>query len=84
MRVSRDPTFALVAMLWHPLYSWDEALENLYGQICSLVPTFIHHSNLNFSHSDSAGGDCYEDPRYGFKQRTAHNSGTFIGKPTSV
>lgn len=37
MRRSYDPTFALLILLWHALYSWDEALEQLYEHICSMV-----------------------------------------------
>lgn len=34
---SPDPTFVLLTFLWHAMYGWDEALENLYEHICSLV-----------------------------------------------
>jgi len=34
---SKDPTFLLVAILWHALYAWDEALEVLYSHVCYLV-----------------------------------------------
>lgn len=30
---SRDPTFILLTILWHALYSWDEALSCLYEHI---------------------------------------------------
>jgi hypothetical protein len=36
-RKSIDPTFLLVAILWHAMYAWDEALESLYSHICYLV-----------------------------------------------
>ena len=36
-RDSNDPTFLLVALLWHALYAWDEALETLYLHIYTLV-----------------------------------------------
>ena len=34
---SNDPTFLLVAIFWHVLYAWDEALETLYLHIYTLV-----------------------------------------------
>jgi len=34
---SQDPTFVLLTFIWHAMYAWDEALENLYEHICSLV-----------------------------------------------
>lgn len=34
---SPDPTFVLLTYLWHAMYGWDEALEDLYVHICSLV-----------------------------------------------
>ncbi|KAF5350698.1 hypothetical protein D9756_008758 [Leucocoprinus leucothites] len=36
-----DPTFLLLTFLWHALYAWDEALENLYSHICSLEMAII-------------------------------------------
>ncbi|KAF8153225.1 hypothetical protein B0H34DRAFT_722697 [Crassisporium funariophilum] len=33
---SSDPTFVLLILLWHAIYSWDEALEDLYTHICFL------------------------------------------------
>jgi len=34
---SQDPTLVLLTFIWHAMYAWDEALENLYEHICSLV-----------------------------------------------
>ena len=34
---SQDPTLVLLLFIWHTIYAWDEALENLYDHICSLV-----------------------------------------------
>jgi hypothetical protein len=34
---SPDPTFVLLTFVWHAMYAWDEALEDLYEHICSLV-----------------------------------------------
>jgi len=33
----KDPTFVLLAFIWHTLYAWDEALEHLYAHICKIV-----------------------------------------------
>jgi hypothetical protein len=37
---SPDPTFVLLAFIWHAMYAWDEALEDLYAHICHLVSVF--------------------------------------------
>jgi len=34
---SQDPTLVLLTFIWHTMNAWDEALENLYDHICSLV-----------------------------------------------
>ncbi|KAJ7439283.1 hypothetical protein B0H11DRAFT_2356366 [Mycena galericulata] len=34
--IATDPTFVLLALLWYPLYAFDEALQALYDHICSL------------------------------------------------
>ncbi|KAJ7243048.1 hypothetical protein C8J57DRAFT_1452471 [Mycena rebaudengoi] len=34
--IATDPTFVLLALLWYPLYAFDEALEALYVHICWL------------------------------------------------
>src|SRR5882762_1319268 len=34
---SNDPTFMLLIILWHAIYSWDEALSSLYTHVQSLV-----------------------------------------------
>ncbi|KAJ7474461.1 hypothetical protein B0H11DRAFT_2282291 [Mycena galericulata] len=36
--IGTDPTFVLLALLWYPLYAFDESLQALYDHICSLVP----------------------------------------------
>ena len=38
---SQDPTLVLLTFIWHAMYAWDEALENLYEHICSLVSCAI-------------------------------------------
>ncbi|KAK7052405.1 hypothetical protein R3P38DRAFT_3306138 [Favolaschia claudopus] len=34
--ISSDPSFVLLALLWYPLYAFDEALDALYSHICWL------------------------------------------------
>jgi hypothetical protein len=34
---TNDPTFLLLTILWHAIYSWDEALSSLYAHVQSLV-----------------------------------------------
>jgi len=34
---STDPTFLLLAILWYPLYAWDESFESLHNHVSSLV-----------------------------------------------
>ncbi|KAJ7512343.1 hypothetical protein B0H11DRAFT_478791 [Mycena galericulata] len=34
--IGTDPTFALLALLWYPLYAFDESLQALYDHICWL------------------------------------------------
>ncbi|KAJ7654800.1 hypothetical protein B0H17DRAFT_1021771 [Mycena rosella] len=34
--ISSDPTFILLALLWYPIYAFDESLEALYLHICWL------------------------------------------------
>jgi hypothetical protein len=43
-RKTIDPTFALLSILWHALYAWDEALENLYVHFCCLVRIMFWHN----------------------------------------
>uniref|UniRef100_A0A8H8CID2 Uncharacterized protein n=1 Tax=Psilocybe cubensis TaxID=181762 RepID=A0A8H8CID2_PSICU len=38
---SADSTFVLLAFVWHAMYGWDEALENLYDHICTLESRVI-------------------------------------------
>jgi hypothetical protein len=42
---SSDPTFLLLATIWHALYAWDEALEALYEHFCSLEATLMREKN---------------------------------------
>jgi hypothetical protein len=37
---SPDPTFLLLTFVWHAMYAWDEALEDLYAHIGQLVSPF--------------------------------------------
>ncbi|KAF5325049.1 hypothetical protein D9619_009601 [Psilocybe cf. subviscida] len=43
---SPDPTFVLLTFIWHAMYAWDEALENLYSHICSLETRVITTSEM--------------------------------------
>ncbi|KAF9530553.1 hypothetical protein CPB83DRAFT_850531 [Crepidotus variabilis] len=43
---SPDPTFLLLTFVWHAVYAWDEALENLYTHICSLETRVISTSEM--------------------------------------
>ncbi|EAU84063.2 hypothetical protein CC1G_06925 [Coprinopsis cinerea okayama7 len=46
---SDDPTFVLLTYIWHALYAWDEALENLYTHICNLETHVINTSEMNLT-----------------------------------
>ena len=46
-QVSPDPTFILLVFIWHALYAWDEALQDLYAHICSLVCNLLRPSRIN-------------------------------------
>jgi len=46
-QVSPDPTFVLLVFIWHALYAWDEALQDLYTHICSLVCILLRPSRLD-------------------------------------
>ncbi|KAF8902609.1 hypothetical protein CPB84DRAFT_1678779 [Gymnopilus junonius] len=43
---STDPTFVLLTFVWHAMYAWDEALENLYEHICSLETRVISTAEM--------------------------------------
>jgi hypothetical protein len=44
---SKDPTFVLLLMLWHPLSAWDIALDALYQHFVSLVRCSAGFDYLN-------------------------------------
>ncbi|KAF8236168.1 hypothetical protein L208DRAFT_1253151 [Tricholoma matsutake] len=48
-RASPDPTFILLTFLWHAIYAWDEALEDLYTHISHLESNVISTSNMTLS-----------------------------------
>lgn len=79
-REANDPTFALLPILWHPLYSWDEALENLYGHICYLVSQTHSLRNPHSYNNVTPGSDRYPDSRYDIEHGTAHHTGPSPGK----
>ncbi|KDR77305.1 hypothetical protein GALMADRAFT_440828 [Galerina marginata CBS 339.88] len=43
---SPDPTFVLLTFIWHAVYAWDQALENLYSHICFLETRVINTSEM--------------------------------------
>ncbi|KAG6828451.1 hypothetical protein H0H92_007936 [Tricholoma furcatifolium] len=47
---SPDPTFVLLTFVWHALYAWDEALEDLYNHICWLESKVISTSDVVLTH----------------------------------
>ncbi|KDQ18346.1 hypothetical protein BOTBODRAFT_104166 [Botryobasidium botryosum FD-172 SS1] len=46
---SKDPTFVLLALLWSALYSWDEALENLYAHFCLLEEKVMDTNDMEIT-----------------------------------
>ncbi|KAF7377803.1 hypothetical protein MSAN_00203700 [Mycena sanguinolenta] len=44
--ISSDPTFVLLALLWYPLYAFDEALDALYSHICWLEGRVINTTDM--------------------------------------
>ncbi|KAF6751710.1 hypothetical protein DFP72DRAFT_1172115 [Ephemerocybe angulata] len=46
---SADPTFVLLIYIWHAMYSWDQAMENLYSHICYLESQVIKTSQLHIT-----------------------------------
>ncbi|KAG1883344.1 hypothetical protein F4604DRAFT_285195 [Suillus subluteus] len=38
---SKDPTFFFLAILWYPLYAWDESFELLYTHVSELESTVL-------------------------------------------
>jgi len=46
---SSDPTFVLLTFLWHAMYAWDEALENLYTHICTLETQVIETNQMSLT-----------------------------------
>lgn len=44
-----DPTFTFLTILWHALYSWDQALEQLYAHISDLEAKVIRTNDTTLS-----------------------------------
>jgi len=44
-----DPTFLLLIFIWHAMYAWDEALQNLYEHICVLETDVIRTSSMDLT-----------------------------------
>ncbi|KAJ7653276.1 hypothetical protein DFH06DRAFT_1205186 [Mycena polygramma] len=47
--ISSDPTFVLLALLWYPLYAFDEALDSLYFHICWLESRVIATTDMTLT-----------------------------------
>ncbi|KAF5323012.1 hypothetical protein D9611_009225 [Ephemerocybe angulata] len=45
-RTSPDPTLVLLCLIWHVVYSWDEALESLYDHILYLEDVFMSKARM--------------------------------------
>ncbi|EKM78431.1 hypothetical protein AGABI1DRAFT_129541 [Agaricus bisporus var. burnettii JB137-S8] len=45
-QISSDPTFVMLIFLWHAMYAWDEAMENLYTHICNLETRVIETNEM--------------------------------------
>lgn len=48
-QTSPDPTFVLLIFVWHAMYAWDEALEDLYAHIGQLEARVISTSNMELT-----------------------------------
>jgi len=46
---SPDPTFLLLTFVWHAMYAWDQALEDLYAHIGQLEARVLSTSNLKLT-----------------------------------
>ncbi|KAF9045252.1 hypothetical protein BJ165DRAFT_1346493 [Panaeolus papilionaceus] len=47
---SEDPTFLLLAFIWHAIYAWDQALEDLYGHISYLETRVMTTTEMHLTH----------------------------------
>ncbi|PPQ66789.1 hypothetical protein CVT24_008698 [Panaeolus cyanescens] len=47
---SEDPTFLLLAFIWHAIYAWDQALEDLYGHISYLETRVMATTEMRLTH----------------------------------
>lgn len=47
---SKDPTFLFLAILWYPLYAWDQAFDALYTHINWLESQVLLTDNINLTH----------------------------------
>ncbi|PFH53445.1 hypothetical protein AMATHDRAFT_137387 [Amanita thiersii Skay4041] len=43
---TNDPTFLLLIFIWHAMYAWDEAFQDLYEHICHLETEVIDTSSM--------------------------------------
>ncbi|KAJ7049156.1 hypothetical protein C8F01DRAFT_1003018 [Mycena amicta] len=47
--IGSDPTFVLLALLWYPLYAFDESLEALYTHICWLESRVMGNTDMTLT-----------------------------------
>ncbi|KAK7055274.1 hypothetical protein R3P38DRAFT_2846123 [Favolaschia claudopus] len=47
--ISVDPSFVLLALLWYPLYAFDESLDALYAHICWLEGRVIATTDMTLT-----------------------------------
>ncbi|KAJ6535926.1 hypothetical protein DFH09DRAFT_1179170 [Mycena vulgaris] len=47
--ISADPTFVLLALLWYPIYAFDESLEALYLHICWLESRVMGDTDMTLT-----------------------------------
>ncbi|KAG1883345.1 hypothetical protein F4604DRAFT_1920551 [Suillus subluteus] len=46
---SKDPTFLFLAILWYPLYAWDESFELLYTHVSELESKVLQTNNTELT-----------------------------------
>ncbi|KAF8623759.1 hypothetical protein AX15_006201 [Amanita polypyramis BW_CC] len=44
-----DPTFLMLIFVWHAMYAWDEALQDLYQHICHLETEVIRTAQMELT-----------------------------------
>ncbi|KAG2067601.1 hypothetical protein BDR04DRAFT_1144244 [Suillus decipiens] len=49
-KMSKDPTFLFLVILWYALYAWDESLDLLYQYVGELELQVLHLDNISLTH----------------------------------